>query len=60
MSSGLMCPPLSSLILLYVSQHRSVTAIGLKKAFYHSLVFNGDKRNRDIEKASGQTLLFNI
>jgi hypothetical protein len=53
-------PLLSSLILLYVSQDRLLTAIGQKKAFSHSLVFTRDTRNRDREKSSGQTHLFNI
>jgi hypothetical protein len=38
------CPPLFSLILLYVSQHRSLTAIGQKKASFHSSVFTRDTR----------------
>jgi hypothetical protein len=38
LSPGLGLPPLISLILFYVSQHRSLTAIGQKKASSHSLV----------------------
>ncbi len=41
------CSPLFSLILLYVSQHRSLTAIGQKKASSHSLVLTRDTCNRD-------------
>ncbi len=48
-------PQQSSLILLYVSQHRSLTAIDQKKASSHSLVFTRDTRKRDREKSSGQT-----
>jgi hypothetical protein len=36
-------------------QHRSLTAIGQKKASTESLVFTGDTRNKDREKSSGQT-----
>ncbi len=47
-------PPLISLFLLYVSQYRSMTAIGQKKASSPSLVFTRDKRNKDREKRSGK------
>ncbi len=68
-------PLLFSIILLYVSQHRSMiaigrkeassrslvmTAIGQKKASSHSLVFTRDTRNKYRKKSSGQTHLFNI
>ncbi len=43
--------PLSSPILLYVSQHRTLTATGQKKAFSNSLVSSRDAHNRDIEKS---------
>ncbi len=43
-------PPLYS---IYVSQHRSQTAIGQKKVSTHCLVYNIDKLNRDREKSSG-------
>ncbi len=54
------CTLLFNPILLYVYQHRSLTAIGQKKAYSHSKVFARDTRNRDTEKSSGQTHLFNI
>jgi hypothetical protein len=47
-------PPLFSLILLYVTQHRSLTPIGQKKAASHSLIFTRDIRKRDKEKSSVQ------
>jgi hypothetical protein len=43
--------------LQYVTQHRSLTAIGQKKASSHLLVFTGDTRNGDREKSSGHTHL---
>ncbi len=49
-----------SLIPHYVSQHRSLTAIGQKKAYSHSKFYARDTRNRDREKSLGQTHLFNI
>ncbi len=51
------CPPPFSLILLYVSQHRSLTANGQKKTSSHS--FTRDSSNRDREKSSNLTRLFN-
>ncbi len=45
-------PPPFSLILLYVSQHRLLTAFGQKKASSYSLVFTRDTC-RDGEKSSG-------
>jgi hypothetical protein len=44
----------SILILLYVSQHRSLTAVIQKKASFHSFGLIG------ADKSSGQTHLFNI
>ncbi len=54
------CPPLLSLILHYVMQHRSLTAIGQKKTGSHSLIFTRDTCNRDREKSSDQNQLSNI
>ncbi len=60
LSSGPGLPPLLSPILLYVSQHRSLSAgIGQKKASSHSLVFPSKTRKRT-QKSSGQTHLLNI
>jgi hypothetical protein len=52
------CPPPFSLILLYVSQHRSLTSISQKKTSSNS--FTRDSSNRDREKSSDLTRLFNI
>ncbi len=52
------CLPLLSLILLYVLQHKSLTAIGKKKASYYLLVFTRDTRNSDSKKSTGQSHLF--
>ncbi len=45
---------------LCIATQSSLTAVGQKKASSHSLVFTGDTRNRDREKSSGQSHLFNI
>ncbi len=56
-SKSLKFQPLSSgcpytLMLLYVSQYRSLTAIGQKKASPRSMIFTRDTRNRDRKKSS--------
>jgi hypothetical protein len=50
--------PSIRLILLHVSQHRSLTTISQKKASLHSLVFARDTRNSDREKSSDPSVQY--